>query len=173
MQELRGSGLYGDDLIESLTSEARELALEQGATQGGRVPVAFRVLVEGEPRPLQMALRADLHSIGREVLANAFRHARASHIELDINYGHQMLRMRIRDDGIGMDPDFLAPGGRKGHWGLPGIRERARAIGGRLEVWSELARGTEVELTLPAKIAYERSRHPGRATPKGQEQPGV
>ena len=169
VQELRGAGLYSNDIVESLTSEGRLLALEQAATENGRSPAVFRVLVEGEPRPLQMALRIDLHSIGKEVLTNAFRHARASHIELDITYGHRILRLRIRDDGIGMDPDFLGQGGREGHWGLPGIRERARAIGGKLEVWSELSRGTEVELTVSAKVAYERSRHPGSGTPKHEE----
>jgi signal transduction histidine kinase len=173
VQELRGAGLYGDDVVESLTSEGQELALEQAAAKDGRPPVAFRVLVEGEPRALQMALRADLHRIGKEVLANAFRHARASHIELDISYGHRILRLRIRDDGIGMDPDLLEQGGRRGHWGLPGIRERARAIGGRLELWSELSRGTEVELTIPAKAAYERSRSPGAETLKSEERPGA
>ena len=173
VQELRGAGAYSSDVVESLTSVGRELALEQAAAENGRAPVAFRVLVEGAPRPLQMALRANLHGIGREALANAFRHARASHIELDISYGHRVLRLRIRDDGIGMDPDFLAPGGREGHWGLPGIRERARAIGGTLEVWSEVSRGTEVELTLPAKVAYESSRNPGSSTLKNEEVPSA
>ena len=72
VQELRGAGLYGTDIVESLTSEGRELALEQSATENGRSPVAFRVLVEGEPRPLQMALRADLNSIGKEVIGKCF-----------------------------------------------------------------------------------------------------
>lgn len=46
-------------------------------------------------------------------------------------------------------------GGRPGHWGLPGIRERAKQIGAQLEVWSELGAGTEVELSIPGSIAYE------------------
>lgn len=173
VQELRGSGLYGSDIVESLTSEARALASEQAATRNGELPVAFRVLVEGEPRPLQMTLRADLNGIGKEALANAFRHARASHIELDISYDHRIFRLRIRDDGIGMDPGFLGQRGREGHWGLPGIRERAKVIGGRLEVWSELSRGTEVELTLPAKIAYDPPGHAGSSTSKSKERPGA
>jgi len=62
----------------------------------------------------------------------------------------------IRDDGKGIDPRVLERGGRSGHWGLPGIRERAKRIGAQLEVWSEVAAGTEVELSIPASIAYER-----------------
>lgn len=65
-----------------------------------------------------------------------------------------MLRLRVRDNGIGMNPDFIARGGREGHWGFAGMRERAKSIGGRLEVWSEPKRGTEVELTVPAAIIY-------------------
>ncbi len=173
VQELRGVGVYSLDVVESLTSVGRELALEQAAAENGGAPAGFRALVEGAPRALKTAVRADLYGIGREALANAFRHARASHIELDISYGHRILRLRIRDDGIGMDPDFLAPSGREGHWGLPGIRERARAIGGRLEVWSELSRGTEVELTVPARVAYEIPRHPDSSTLKSEERPGA
>ena len=50
--------------------------------------------------------------------------------------------------------------GRTGHYGLPGMRERAQSIGGQLEVWSEQGAGTEVELTIPASIAY--GAHAGR-----------
>ncbi len=171
VQKLRGAGVEGNDVVKSLTSDGRELALEQAMAEDGRTPTGFRVLVEGEPRPLQISIRADLRSIGREALANAFRHARASHIELDISYGRRILRLRIRDDGIGMNPGFLGQRGREGHWGLPGIRERARAIGGRLEVWSELSRGTEVELTLPAKIAYEPTGDSSSAAPMNKKQP--
>jgi nitrate/nitrite-specific signal transduction histidine kinase len=64
----------------------------------------------------------------------------------------------IRDDGRGIDPKVLQQGGRAGHWGLPGIRERANQIGARLTVWSEFGAGTEVELTVPASIAYAKSR---------------
>ncbi len=75
-------------------------------------------------------------------------------MELDIRDAPRVLRLRVGDNGIGMDAGILANGGRDGHWGIPGMQERARAIQGRLEIWSEAARGTEVELTVPGSIAY-------------------
>jgi signal transduction histidine kinase len=74
-----------------------------------------------------------------------------------------MLRLRIRDDGRGIDPDVLKEGGRVGHWGLRGIRERAERIGASVEFWSELGKGTEVELAIPAAVAYESTRDSYRA----------
>jgi len=87
--------------------------------------------------------------MARELLRNAFRHARAHRIEVEVRYDDGLLRVRIRDDGIGIDPKVLEPGGRAGHFGLPGVRERAQRIGAQLDFWSEAGAGTEVELTIP------------------------
>jgi nitrate/nitrite-specific signal transduction histidine kinase len=65
--------------------------------------------------------------------------------------------LRIRDDGKGIDPKVLQEGSRTGHWGLPGIRERAKRIGGRLDFWSEAGAGTEAELAVPASVAYAKA----------------
>jgi nitrate/nitrite-specific signal transduction histidine kinase len=65
--------------------------------------------------------------------------------------------LRVRDDGQGIDPEVLANQGREGHYGLRGMTERAALIGGKLAVWSEVGAGTEVELRLPARIAYATS----------------
>lgn len=62
--------------------------------------------------------------------------------------------MRVCDDGQGMDPALLSGQGREGHFGLPGMKERAAVVGGSLTVLSELRVGTQVELTIPANIAY-------------------
>jgi len=62
--------------------------------------------------------------------------------------------LRIRDNGKGIDRKVLEEGARPGHWGLPGIRERAKRIGARLKLWSEPGAGTEAELTVPGRIAY-------------------
>ena len=69
-------------------------------------------------------------------------------------YDAQQFRVRVRDDGIGIDARVLSQEGRPGHFGLKGMRERARGIGGQPEVWSEHGAGTEMELTIPATIAY-------------------
>lgn len=118
---------------------------------------AFAVTVEGPPRPMSPAVQEEVYRIGRELLANAFRHAHAKHIEAELRYGEEMFRLRIRDDGIGIDRKILVQGARHGHWGLPGIRERAKRIGAQWEIWSEPRAGTEVELRIRAAIAYARS----------------
>jgi signal transduction histidine kinase len=104
-----------------------------------------------------MILRDEIYRIAREALWNAFRHARARLIEAEIAYSRSMLQLRIRDDGIGIDQMVLDQGGRAGHWGLPGMHERAKRIGGRLDVWSRPGAGTEIELSIPGSIAYETS----------------
>ena len=92
------------------------------------------------------------------MLLNAFQHAGAHQVEAEIRYQNSLLRLRIRDDGKGIDPRVLDEGGCAGHWGLLGIRERAKRIGARLDVWSELGAGTGIELTIPGRIAYAASR---------------
>ena len=87
-------------------------------------------------------------------MLNAFSHAEANRIEAEITYSDRFFRLRIRDDGKGVDPKHLSDG-RHGHWGLRGMRERAQQIGAQLEIWSQAGAGTEVELCVPANIAYE------------------
>jgi signal transduction histidine kinase/ligand-binding sensor domain-containing protein len=165
VQELRrdeGSGA----LVEMLTSLGQELG-SSSPPEGGQNAPSYRVLLEGSPRPIHPRLQDDLYRISREAVANAFRHARASRIELDIRYDPKMLRIRVRDDGVGMDPNVLARGGREGHWGLPGMQERAKAIKGQLAIWSDLNRGAEIELTVPANIAYMRVENHGESKTGG------
>jgi signal transduction histidine kinase len=95
--------------------------------------------------------------IGREALGNAFRHARARRIEVEVHYGRTALHVRVRDDGAGIDSAVLAAGERPGHFGLIGMRERAARIGAQLEVWSKPGAGTEIDLRVPARVAYGRS----------------
>ena len=128
--------------------------------------VGFRVVVEGRPRPLPPLVRDEIYRIGREALVNAFRHAGASRVEVEIEYRRRQLRLRVRDDGRGIDPTVLHDG-REGHWGVAGMRERAERIGGRLRVWSAPGKGTEVELSVPAGVAFEEHEGGGRgATPR-------
>src|SRR5208283_1855192 len=122
-----------------------ELASEDSAN--------FRVVVEGSPRNLHPILRDEIYRITREAVRNAFLHARARRIEAEITYGERLLRVRVRDDGRGMDPATVEEG-REGHYGLPGMRERAERIGTQLNVWSAIGAGTEVELSLPGAIAW-------------------
>jgi signal transduction histidine kinase len=151
IQDLRLTVIPQSDLEHLLTVAGQELAKAQDATG---TPPTFRVTVEGPHRSLSPILQDEVYRIGREVLRNAFRHSQAGHIEAELRYDNRKLRLRIRDDGKGIDRDIMAEGARAGHWGLPGARERATRIGGRLDFWSEAGAGTEVELTVPASRAY-------------------
>src|SRR5215471_8639698 len=155
IQDLRSEPLGDGDLAESLTATGQELA---ASYNGNRAAPAFRMIVEGERRNLSLSLQDDVYQIAREVLRNAFRHAQAQQIETEIRYDVHEFRLRIRDDGEGIAPAVLAKGGAAGHWGLSGMRERAQQIGAQLNVWSEAGAGTEVQLTIPAAVAYETPR---------------
>jgi signal transduction histidine kinase/ligand-binding sensor domain-containing protein len=154
VQGLRESTIQRNDLAPAISTLGEELNSDSAEHH----PVAFRVAVEGETRNLHPILRDDVYKIATEALRNAFRHARARQIEVEIRYDNEQFRLRIRDDGKGIDPAVLARGSREGHYGLHGMRERARVMGGKLVVWSEVDAGTEVELRVPASTAYATAR---------------
>jgi signal transduction histidine kinase len=116
----------------------------------------FQVLVQGRAALLQPIVRDEVYRIAREAVRNSFRHARAGLVEVEIVFAEKALTVRVRDDGIGIDTRVLEAGFRKGHWGLPGMRERAVGFGAELEVWSQRNAGTEIELRIDARIAYVR-----------------
>ena len=114
----------------------------------------YHVVVQGRPRELTAVVRDEAYRIAREAVSNAYQHAKAAHIETEVTFSDADLFIRVRDDGIGVDPEVLARGQRRGHWGLPGMRERSESFAGHLHVWSEGNAGTEVELRIPAHVAY-------------------
>lgn len=132
-------------LEEAFSRVQQEVALEK--------EIDFRVIVEGRSHWVHPAIRDEIYSIGREALVNAFRHSGASKVEVQLEYSGAQLRVLVRDDGIGIDSQVLESG-REGHWGLFGMRERAKRIGGNLKVWSRSGAGTEVELSIPGPIAF-------------------
>src|SRR6202008_908201 len=105
--------------------------------------VDFRVVVEGESRDLHPILRDEAYRIASEATRNAFRHSGARRIEIEICYDDRHLRLSVLDDGKGIDPKVLDGGAREGHYGLPGMKERAKIAGGKLTVRSKLDSGTE------------------------------
>jgi signal transduction histidine kinase len=115
--------------------------------------------VEGEPRALNLQMQDELFWIGREALQNASRHAHATAIELQCIFASGALRVRIRDDGVGFDVNDASVAARPGHWGLKGMKERAASIGAKVEIWSRSGAGTEIEVNVPAKIAYLTRNH--------------
>jgi signal transduction histidine kinase len=153
VQGLRASALGHPDLARGLTKVGQDLAAAQ-MPHGG---ASFHLLVEGRSRSLDPLVRDDIYRIASEALSNAFQHAQATEVEAEITYGDDAIRVRVRDNGKGLDAGIRARGGRAGHWGLAGMRERARALGGRLDVWSQDGAGTEVDLTLPLPGARPRT----------------
>jgi len=148
VQGLRDSTAQTNDLALAISTLGEELT-----TDSTNRP-AFHVAVEGEARNLHPILRDEVYKIAAEALRNAFRHSRARQIEAEIRYDTEQFRLRVRDNGKGVDPAILSSQGSEGHYGLPGMRERATLIGGKLAVWSEVDAGTEVELRVPASAAY-------------------
>ena len=156
VQGMRLSTVIKNDLARVLGTLGRGLAAEQNAQS----PVDFGVTVEGETRDLHPILRDEVYRIASEAIRNAFRHSGARRIDVEIGYDDREVRVRILDDGKGIDQKVLDGGGREGHFGLTGMRERAKLAGGKLAVWSKLDSGTEVELTIPASRAYLKSSTP-------------
>jgi signal transduction histidine kinase len=153
------SGATEADLAEALRTLGEELAADEGAGEDTVLCVA----VQGAPRALHPVVRDEAFRIAGEALRNAFRHAGAKRIEAELRYEDRQLGLRVRDDGKGIDPEVLSRGGREGHFGMRGMRERAQLIGGKLAVWSKLDSGTEVDLTIPAAHAYAASSSPPRS----------
>jgi signal transduction histidine kinase len=133
------------DLHQALSRIPQELAVQRD--------VDFRVIVEGASRVLHPVIRDEVYRIGREALANAFRHSGATDIEVELEYAIHQLRVLVRDNGCGIDEHVLQSG-REGHFGLSGMHERAERIGGKLKVWSRTSAGTEVELSVPGHVAF-------------------
>ncbi len=144
VQNLRG--LAGNvNLAEIFTVTAQDFVSHS--------PAVFRVTVSGTARPFHPIVLDEVIKIGRAALFNAFQHANASQIEVAIQYGARRLRVRFGDDGVGFDSEQVE-GGDQPHYGLTGMRERARRIHAELEILSQPGRGTQIELTVPGSIAY-------------------
>ena len=154
VQGLRASTVERNDLALAINTLAQELQTDSS----DRPPVTFRVAIEGRSRELHPILRDDIYRIAGEALRNAFHHSQGKQVEVELHYDDDQFRLRVRDDGKGIDPTLLSSDGLEGHYGLRGMRERATLIKGKLAVWSEVDSGTEVELRIPASAAYTASR---------------
>jgi signal transduction histidine kinase/ligand-binding sensor domain-containing protein len=156
VQGLRASTVESNDLAQAIRTLGEQLAAEASATS-----IGMFVEVEGTPWNLHPIVRDEIYRVASEALRNAFRHAQAKQIEVEFRYDERQLRLRVRDDGKGIDATFLAAEGRAGHFGLHGMRERAKIMGGKLTVWTAAESGTEIELIIPA--AYANAASPRRS----------
>jgi len=150
VQGLRSSVTEANDLAHAIRTLGEELAADEGAKD----EVTLHVEAQGASRSLHPIVRDEVFRIAGEALRNAFRHAGAKRIEVELRYDERGLGLRVRDDGKGMAPEVLSQGGREGHFGMHGMRERAELIGGKLTVWSAPGSGTEIELSIPDTHAY-------------------
>jgi signal transduction histidine kinase len=159
VRSLRASTIGLGELPNAFRQVVEETAPDRSST--------FKTVLEGTVLELHPIIQEETYSIGREALINALSHSDAHNIEAEITYDSREFRLRIRDDGRGIDPGILEKGGRDDHWGLQGMRERAKRIGGKLDLWSRPGSGTEVELTVPAATAYRAH----RSKPTGSRPP--
>src|SRR5258708_663369 len=146
LRGLRTGDKDSRNLEQAFLRMRQELAIDE--------KIGYRVIAHSVTRPLRPAIRDEVYRIGREALVNAFLHAKANTIEVEVEYASRYLRIMVRDDGCGIDPQIL-DAGRQGHWGLPGMRERSEGIGASLRLRSRIGAGTEVDLTAPCTIAFE------------------
>ena len=153
VQGLRMSTVEKNDLAVAIRTVGEELASAESTQSSPN----FTVVVEGTSRNLHPILRDEAYRLAVEALRNAFRHAAAQTLEVEIRYDENYFRLRIRDDGKGIGEEVLRGDGRKGHYGLYGMKERAKLVGGKLTIWSEVDSGTEIELIIPGSRAYGKS----------------
>jgi ligand-binding sensor domain-containing protein/signal transduction histidine kinase len=146
---LRSSAFETNDLANSIIALGQELTSDASAPDSPTIAVE----VEGTPRNLNPIVRDEAYRIACEALRNAFWHSQARRISVEIRYEKLHFRLRVCDDGKGMDDETIRRG-HGGHFGLPGMRERAAIVGGRLDIWSRLGSGTEVDLGIPGAVAY-------------------
>ncbi|MGO9261205.1 MAG: triple tyrosine motif-containing protein [Bryobacteraceae bacterium] len=151
LRGIRSSSMVSPNLEEAFAQMRQEF----------REPHEFHLFVEGQKKALDPFLRDEIYRIGREGLTNAFRHAQATRVEIELQYGSRDFRLLVRDDGRGIDERKLKS--RNGQGGFCRMHEQATRIGGRLQVFSAPSGGTEVELLVPGGIAYEGPPHPAPA----------
>jgi len=148
VKDIRAAGMTDSDLPDMLKTCAEDLQQDNTA--------ALKLSFLGSPRPLDVTVCTEAYRIAREAMTNAFQHAKAQSIEVEVTYESDSLRINVRDNGDGIEPELLSKG-KTDHWGLSGMRERAEKIGGRLRIWSQPRAGTEVELSVPGRLAYVQS----------------
>ena len=151
VKDIRAAGMTESDLPNMIKACAEELQQDHSA--------AVKLTFAGTQRPIDVTVCTETYRIAREAMTNAFQHSGAPNIEVEVTYQPDHLRVSVRDDGKGIEPQLLSRG-KAGHWGLSGVRERAEKIGGRLRILSQRAAGTEVELTVPGRLAYARADSP-------------
>jgi signal transduction histidine kinase/ligand-binding sensor domain-containing protein len=143
---LRAASVQSNDVEQAFTALGQRLQHDLGPRFGLRI--------RGTMRPLDCAAWEEIYYIGYEALHNAYHHAEAARITLTLDYGVNQFALMVRDDGKGLPAEVREHGKREGHWGLVGMRERARMVDGSMTFHSPNGHGTEICLHIPAPRAY-------------------
>jgi signal transduction histidine kinase len=146
LNSLRTTATQTNDLAEAL----------RRVTEDGLIPISMAVTfsVVGDAREMHPIVRDEIYRIGYEAIRNACMHSRASRLEVELRYAHD-LTLRVSDNGTGIDP-AVADRGKDEHFGLQGMRERAARIGGNLTLGSSSNSGTEIKLIVPGGITFRK-----------------
>jgi signal transduction histidine kinase len=147
LNSLRTATAQTNDLAEALRRVTKDDLIPTS------MAVAFSVV--GDAREMHPIVRDEIYRIGYEAIRNACTHSGASQLEVELRYAHD-LALRVNDNGIGIDP-VIAGGGKDGHFGLQGMRERAARIGGNLTLGSSSNSGTEIKLVVPGDLVFRKA----------------
>jgi len=146
VQDLREEVPEHAELASQIARVAEELDIQKS--------MSFQIIEDGQRKELDPLVQRELYSIAREALTNTVYHSKAASAEISLIYANSYFLMKCCDTGIGLEPSILTNGQRIGHWGLVGMRERASAIQGKIQLWSSPGTGTEIEIRVPARRAY-------------------
>ena len=135
--DLRAAPLEGRTLAKALNA----LVKEQAASHN----LHGRFEVTGENRPLPVRLEVGLYRIAQEAITNVIHHAQAHHLSVRLTTMPEQIELIIEDDGRGFDAQRVS----KGRYGLIGLNERAKLLGGRMKLSSSKNKGTSVRVTIP------------------------
>jgi signal transduction histidine kinase len=154
--DLRRPALESGGLPRALQNTAAQLRNDSTST--------FDVMVHGQPRALPALIEHHLLRIAAEAMTNAFKHAVASHISVELFYEAVVVRLCVTDDGRGFIAD-QAPGYAAGHFGLIGMRERTRKIGALFTLESTPGTGTRIEIRVSEPQAEGNGHGPASVPP--------
>ena len=149
LNSLREPTIPSNDLAEALRR-----ATEERQIQDPQMKVHFSIV--GEARELHPLVGYEAYQIGDEAIRNAWAHSKGSRLDVELQYASDLL-LRERDNGLGMESSVLSRG-KEGHFGLQGIRERVKRIGGEFTIVSSPKSGTEVTIVIPGRVAFRRPR---------------
>lgn len=147
--------------LRASTTEKNDLAgALRRATETYRLKIsaAATFSVVGASREMHPIVRDEVYRIGYEAIRNACLHSKASRLEVELRYA-QDLSVRVKDDGIGIEPAVAAEG-KAGHYGLKGMRERSARIGATLTIVSQTNSGTEVTVVVPGSVVFRKAVSP-------------